>query len=435
MPIYTKKPVVRRRRSSTKPQYSVKPRASRKTPFGDSGEIIGSSVAKMFGLPTASGGAAGRWLSSGLGKVLFGSGEYIGNLDRVNVNSIINPQSTPSMVSGSSAQAGDSVIIRKKEYIKDIVSSATANTIQTETFVINPGNTTTFPHLAQIARNYEEYQLRGACFHFKSLSGDSVASVQSGLGYVALATQYDSYDTTFTTKSQIENYSMSQSGKPSIDQVHGIECSKNLVAQNHLYIRPAAQPANSDLRLYDLGKTTVMTSCPGTSVTLGELWISFDVELFKPKLPENSVASSSHTSRSNVSTTTLNYGSISLQQVGSIPITASSSSLSWTGIPQNTYCKVDLSWQMDTGGVTTLPVQTVSAGTAELFFASSSAIDATSSTFAPTPVSASTKVLFSYVITPDANGTITITTASGACNATAFGFDAFCNPLETNIST
>jgi len=313
---------VKRKRMSTARSYPPKRKYARKekTPFGDVGSKIGQKVGGFFGISQA-GKIGGRLLGTGIGRLLFGSGDYNGNLDAVRVNSIINPQSTPMIAAGyESAANGDSVIIRRTEYIKDIVSSATANTFTSETFPLNPGQPATFPFLSKIAQNYEEYKLLGMCFHFKSLSGDSVASVQSGLGFVAMATQYDSMDAPFTNKNQIVNYSMSQSGNPSKDQLHGIECADHLVAQSHLYVRPSNQPANTDLRLYDLGTTTIANSCPGTSVTLGELWVTYEVMLMKPKISEIDTTANAvmRITRTNTSTTLVNAGSIGILVEGTL---------------------------------------------------------------------------------------------------------------------
>ena len=407
-----------------------------KTPFGDTGSIIGKKVGGFFGISRL-GKIGGRMLGSGIGKVLFGSGAYESNLETMQANSIINPQATPAMMSGSGGTEGDSVVIRKTEFIQDIVSDAVANTLDVTTFALNPGNSTTFPFLSSIARNFEEYRFRGAVFHFKSLSGDSVASVQSGLGYVAMATQYDSLDTVFATKAQIENYSMSQSGKPSIDQLHGIECASHLNSNNHLYIRPSSQPSNTDIRLYDIGKTTIMTSCPGTSVTLGELWVTYDVELFKPKLPEASLGSGLHVVRSRTTTTTLDFGSIGVEAVGQLAsgYTGSTSTLTLTGLSPSEAYLLTFSWECS-AAVTTLPVQTVATGTVLAWLPSNTGtLGSTSQMTAPAPVgTTSTRAVGQISVRADATGTIVVGTATGIVTSGTFGFNFFCVPIDSTIS-
>lgn len=357
----------KRKRESQPPRKKKYARIQKeKTPFGDVGSKVGEKLGGFFGISQA-GRIGGRLLGTGIGKLLFGSGDYNGNLESVRVNSIINPQSTPMIASAYEASRnGDSVVIRRTEYIKDIVSAATANTFASETFALNPGQSGTFPFLSKIAQNYEEYKLLGMCFHFKSLSGDSVASVQSGLGFVAMATQYDSMDIPFVNKTQIVNYSMSQSGNPAKDQLHGIECADHLVAQSHLYVRPTIQPANTDLRLYDLGVTTIANSCPGTSVTLGELWISYEVMLMKPKISEipsvpNAVLK---VTRSNTATTSFNGGSIGVLVEGAITPTASNAtSVTFASVAGKKYL-VNLNWNPSAVGThSSVTVPTVTGAT------------------------------------------------------------------------
>lgn len=435
-------PVYKRQNSRYKPGHYVKSkprypyrRRTKKTPFGDAGAIIGKKLSKVFGLPLED---SGRWLGSGLGRALFGSGDYKSNMDAVIGNSIINPQLTPDVISGVKSTPSDSIVIRKTEYIKDIVSSANANTFATEVFAINPGQSTLFPFLASIAQNYEEYKIRGMVFHFKSLSGDSVASVQSGLGYVCMATQYDALDSDFTTKSAIENYSMSQSGKPSQDQIHALECNSHMNSLTHLYVRPATQPSNTDLRLYDVGKFTIATSCPGTSVTLGELWISYDVELFKPKLSTLGSSNALHVSRSNTANVNVTFGSVGLQIVGGLTnfATVSASSVALTGLSVGQKYLVAMSWTFaaDFGSISG-GSPSVSVGTVQTLYTSGAGVIDQINNFQSIELG-NDKITITYIVTPTAAGLITITPGTWVTSlAAAWGFDMFVIPIESAIST
>lgn len=393
-----------------------------KTPFGDTGSIIGKKLSGVFGLGD-SGADIGRWIGSGLGRALFGSGDYKGNLEQIATNTIVNPsQSTPQIISGVGKVDGDSLVVRRTEYIKDIVSSPVANTFAVETFAVNPGQRSMFPFLSQIAVNYEEYRVRGMVVHFKSLSGDSVASVQSGLGYVAMATQYDALDATFVNKAAIENYSMSQSGKPSIDQIHGIECHPQMNALTHLYVRSSSQPANTDLRLYDLGKFSIANSCPGTSVTLGELWISYDIELFKPKVPEvnQDAGAKSKVSRGSLATTTLGFGTIGLQTTGSLLCTPSSTQMVYSGLDPNAQYLFSTTWAVSTGNLTAIPSITFSKGGLVAYWATNDGVTINSATskVAVSPAAGNTHHQI-RVLTPNAAGEITADLSAGTISVSA----------------
>ena len=53
-----------------------------------------------------------------------------------------------------------------------------------------------------------------------------------------------------------------------------------------LYVRPTLNvPSGSDRRLYDFGNFQIATiGLQGTSVNVGELWVTYEIELFKPKV-------------------------------------------------------------------------------------------------------------------------------------------------------
>lgn len=120
-------------------------------------------------------------------------------------------------------------------------------------------------------------------FEFRSMSADALNSTNTALGSVIMATDYDSSDALFQNKAQMENTEYGVSCKPSSCMIHAIECARSQTPVNEQYVRFAANPAGTDIRLYDLGRFSVATTgMQGTSVNLGELWVSYDVELLKP---------------------------------------------------------------------------------------------------------------------------------------------------------
>jgi len=178
------------------------------------------------------------------------------------------------------------MIVSHREYIGDI-NSTVAFTPQT--FALNPGLGQLFPWLSSLAQNFEEYEFRGVVLEYKSMSSDlNTASTTSNLGTVVMCTQYNPLDTVFPDKRTMENYQFACSGKPSEHIIHPIECKRGQNVDTHLYIRTGAALGNdADLRLYDLGNFTIATqgmpsAFSGSSI--GELWISYEVEFFKPKL-------------------------------------------------------------------------------------------------------------------------------------------------------
>lgn len=181
------------------------------------------------------------------------------------------------------------VIIRHAEYLED-VPSATAFAIAT--YPLNPGMQQTFPWLSRIAQNFEEWLPRGIFFEFKTTSSDMIVtgSTTPALGQISMATQYNSLDSNFANNVQLLNYENASTCKPSQNLRHYVECKRSQTVMDEMYIRTGSIPPNADLRLYDLGKTSVSASnMQADGKMMGQLWISYEIELRKPKIPQDPI--------------------------------------------------------------------------------------------------------------------------------------------------
>jgi hypothetical protein len=123
----------------------------------------------------------------------------------------------------------------------------------------------------------------GLAFEYKAMSGVSIASAGVlGMGTVALAAQYRANATTFTNKVEMMNQMWAVDGRPSDSFMLPIECAPAETPLDCLYIRGATVP--DDVKFYDLAKVTLaMTGIPVTNSLIGELWVTYDVELYKPQ--------------------------------------------------------------------------------------------------------------------------------------------------------
>jgi len=181
--------------------------------------------------------------------------------------------------------SGGGTVIRFQEYLGDIVTSSSANTFNLQSFLINAGRDATFPWLSQIAANYEQYSFEGLVFEFRSTSADALNSTNTALGSVMMATNYDSADADFQTKSEMLNYEFSTSIKPSENCMHMVECEPNQTVLTELYTLAGDVPSGKDSRFYHLGNFQIATTgFQGTSVNVGELHVTYQVRLLKPKL-------------------------------------------------------------------------------------------------------------------------------------------------------
>lgn len=221
------------------------------------------------------GATAGEYLGNTVGRAI-GLGDY-------NVRSNVLAGRLPE-VTNTAGNGG--TIIRYQEYLGDIITASTPNTFKIDTYFLNPANPKTFPWLSQIAANYEQYELQGVIFYFKSTSANALNSTNTALGTVMMATQYDTVDPSFSSKMEMLNYEFSTSCVPSADQPHMIECDPHQTTISLMYTEGGeTSPPNTDPRLYFLGKTSIATTgFQGTSVNIGELHVTYQVKLLKPKL-------------------------------------------------------------------------------------------------------------------------------------------------------
>jgi hypothetical protein len=256
----------------------------------------GSMLGGYFGGPIGSylGGLAGSALST-----VLGFGAY-----KVKKNSLMSQ--VPNM-----HKADESITVRHREYIQDVITSPTANTFLTQGFPLNPGLSETFPWLSGVAQQYQEYNIKGMIFEFVSTSADALNSTNTALGSVILSTQYRSSLPGPLNKIQALNEYYSTDAKPSQNFVHCIECDPKSKPLNVEYIRGGAVPGNEDEKTYDLGVTYISTvGFQGTSVNVGELWCTYEIELRKPIANSslNTYGSTAHYVLTSPAVTTAYFG-------------------------------------------------------------------------------------------------------------------------------
>ncbi|QMW68784.1 capsid protein [Crucivirus-306] len=250
--------------------------------FRTGGQGLGSAIGSAFGGPI--GGMAGGALGRGAGAILskiFGHGDYsVSNVEQIRKNNLVLSNSAQMPQFGSGKVACKLV---HREFLGDLISSATAGAFKIQTYAINPGIAETFPWLSGVVgAKFQQYRINGMTFEFRSMSADALNSTNTALGSVIMSTDYDSADVDFASKQEMENTEYGVSCKPSANMLHGIECERFQTPVSELYIRAFDVPSGKDIRLYDLGKFQIASvGCQGTNVNLGELWVSYDIDVFK----------------------------------------------------------------------------------------------------------------------------------------------------------
>jgi len=251
------------------------------------GRRIGSSI----------GATVGSWAQGAL-RSLIGRGDYAeaheemgGGFD-VKENSLLEAPETSIPTPLTSAapvphmnEIGEGALrIRHREFIRDVTTAGSP--FNTSFLRLQPTDATTFPWLSQIASRFEQWIPMGIVFEFVSTYGNAISSTNAALGSIVLATQYNSYAPVFTSKTEMLNHYFSVSTKPSCNLMHAVECNPSELPTNVLFT--AGSPgglAPNDEQFYNLGYTYYATEGQQSALgTLGELHVTYDIVLLKPKI-------------------------------------------------------------------------------------------------------------------------------------------------------
>lgn len=241
---------------------------------------LAASAGKYVG--NALGGPSWGMVGQGLGSAFSnwsGIGEYHEDGPSVLTQNV--PQITNTR--------GDdgAVVIRHREFIGDVTTASAAFAL-VYNLNVNPGLASTFPWLSGIAKNFTQYKVEGLMFSYVSTSG-SLSTSQS-LGEIVMACNYNVLDPPFRNKHEMLNEVFAVSKVPSCDSICPVECDKAQTPMDQLLIRSGGVPYGQDPRFYDLCSFQMATQGGAEACTLGELWVTYQIALYKPQLASNTSA-------------------------------------------------------------------------------------------------------------------------------------------------
>jgi len=277
------------------------------------GGLGGGALGSFIGQP-AMGTSLGTSLAASLSKWL-GSGDYAVSSNSIVQRTLNGSDSIPAM-----HNTGQSITVRHKEFLGEIRGSTTF-TVQQE-FSLNPGLSTTFPWLNDIAKKFQEYRVKGMVFHYVPTSGSAVSTTNPALGSVMLQTTYRASDTAPASKVEMLNEYWSSEACPCEAFAHPIECDPKENPFSTQYVRGGLIPATDNILMYDLGKTFVATSgMPATGNVVGDLWITYEIELRKPVLNSSVSESQEWAKWSGLAPTNSSmFGTTTIVNTGNLPI-------------------------------------------------------------------------------------------------------------------
>jgi len=354
--------------------------------------------------------------------------------------------------------APKSIRIRNREMCQTVrqAGTATSGGIQPQApfsydrYSINPSNKALFPWLSSLVSNYSEYRIHGMIFEYKSLITPITTSVLGQnivpAGEIIIATQYDPNQLGFVnSEAMLNNFFVSRC-KGFENTIHAVECASSQTPLDQLYCSPqfsdrqylseikdlpvagAIQAFVGDRRFNTYGILNVArkgfsNSGPAdASVALGELWISYDIELFKPKTKEAPISPTHFQITGMV--TNLPLGTSFVKDYGDVSVDLNTTTQTLTIQPQQTDRQYMINY-MTKGTVSangTLALALTSCSYYNDYFAD---VDHVTQCFE------ATHVAVNFSITVLAGSTASIVLSNGSVFAGTQTVDLFVHPLNT----
>lgn len=174
-----------------------------------------------------------------------------------------------------------SMPIWEREYIAEIQPTAEP-AFSLQQFPVNPGQAAAFPWLAKIAQCFEKYEFEFLRFIYKREVSEFATNGVTGK--VIMSFDSDATDAAPTTKQMMLDTDPHADGMPCESFFMDIPRSILKKFNDAHFVRPGAQPANTDLKTYDIG--TLNVACQGTAANtvVGELHVEYALRLRVPVL-------------------------------------------------------------------------------------------------------------------------------------------------------
>jgi len=327
--------------------------------FASVGKMIGGLVGDEPG--SLVGQFAGNLVSD-----LFGFGKYT-----VRKNSIAKGSAQPTFHSN-----GLGMRICHREYAAEINSTTTFQLTNGNTpDSINPANPALFPWLCDMALLFEEYVFNGLVFEYRPTSGTFSGGSSASLGFVGLATQYNIADEIFSSKQEFDSYEFATSTVPFEHMIHPVECRpyNNPLGKFFCWPSKSGSPrvsltvsganAVGDVinvpAMYDVGQLSVATGGSAAAYTVGELWVSYDITFYKPRIttfvPPNGYFLRATTGTGTAAAPFGTSQSVLQNSMPQVPFTYSNTTLV---IPKKGYWKIHALWGTGAANIAGIPTAT-----------------------------------------------------------------------------
>jgi hypothetical protein len=163
--------------------------------------------------------------------------------------------------------------IKNSELVGSIVGSIAFNADQT--YLVNPGLSTSFPWLAEIAKQWQQYRFHRLCYRYVTRTATSEK------GSVILSPDYNSRDGAPESETQASNT------QDSVEDVVWKSLTCELDPSAMFAVGPRKQirvgTIVGDTSTYDAARLTVCVVGEDGTDEIGKLWVDYDVELYVPQ--------------------------------------------------------------------------------------------------------------------------------------------------------
>lgn len=290
------------------------------------GGLGGSALGGMVGQP-----AIGGTLGTGLGAVVsrwLGQGDY-----SVQSNSVVKSALRASTSIPNMHKDDQTITIRHKEFLASIKGSQLFEVQRF--FILQPGDTNTFPWASGIAARFQQYRIKGMVFHYVPTSGYAVSGTNPAIGAVMIQTSYRANDSQPTSKTEMLNEYWASEASPADSFCHPIECSPKENPFSVHYVRTVPPPESDTPLMYDLGVTYIATQgMPANGNVVGDLWVTYEIELSKPLIKSNTHDTVRDGNAQIVSvngsiTPSAIFGNTTVTATGSLPFTVTGNTIAF----------------------------------------------------------------------------------------------------------
>jgi len=152
----------------------------------------------------------------------------------------------------------------------------------TTSYNLNPGLSSTFPWMSNIAVNFEMYKFLNLEFWYVQ------ATATSTTGTVYMCFDPDASDPPPLSSVQLIDYDVKIMGSPYVNQKLRIPPKSKFVKD--LFVRNGSV-SSTDVKTYDLGTFTIATDGCSVTTKIGALFVSYKVALIMPELNSASITS------------------------------------------------------------------------------------------------------------------------------------------------